>query len=393
VTVHAHTHTHTHTQKMKKISISIPPLGTVPPLPALALLRAAQRTDMRRYGYRGGGPRVLIVRNNLTSFVRPYYSCSLGDCLQRYGHSREVTTPQPMVLSRSLSVSKRRVQTQLRPQQQLQSLQQPQRRSITSFLKNLIPAPENRTIPNMISISRILCSPGLAVAIYYDMKGVALAGCVLAGFTDWLDGYLAKNYDMKSELGAFLDPLGDKVVIGSLAAGLTLKGLLPVPLMCVIVGRDVFLVACSFVIRYMEKPPDVAFFDIKTATFKVTPSTFSKVNTAIQFGLLTLTLGHFAFAVPAAIETLEPLWWLTAATTIGSGAGYLSGAGVTAKEDIKDLVDKFTRRASSPLGTGLKPEEEVPPPSPSPNDNQGATRQNTESSGHDNSSSRSVPKK
>ena len=58
----------------------------------------------------------------------------------------------------------------------------------------------------MITLSRIIASPFLAYAITLDMKEVALGGCLLCGFSDFLDGYIAKNYNQKTVLGAFLDP-------------------------------------------------------------------------------------------------------------------------------------------------------------------------------------------
>ena len=105
------------------------------------------------------------------------------------------------------------------------------------------------TIPNMITVSRIIASPFLAFAIYEDKREIVLAGTLIAAFSDWLDGYIAKTYDQKSVLGAFLDPVADKVIIGALTLGLTLKNLIPFPLACIIIGRDVALIAASFYIR------------------------------------------------------------------------------------------------------------------------------------------------
>jgi len=185
------------------------------------------------------------------------------------------------------------------------------------------------TIPNMITISRIAASPGLALAIVYDMKEVALVGCVVAGFSDWLDGYIAKNYNQMTVLGGMLDPIADKIMVGCLTGGLAWKGLLPMELAAVILGRDAVLIAASFAIRAYERPAGSPFFDTThSATFEIVPSTLSKVNTGLQFALLGATLSHFYCLWPT-VAALQPLWWVTGSTTVASGLGYLlTGSGV-----------------------------------------------------------------
>lgn len=173
-----------------------------------------------------------------------------------------------------------------------------------------------------------MASPALAYAIACDMKLVALGGCIACGFSDWLDGYIARKYNQKTVLGAFLDPLADKVFIGSLAVGLTIKGLLPLPLTIIIIGRDMVLMAASFYMRVKERPPGAHFFDTtNSATFEIVPSEFSKYNTGCQIVLIIASVGNFALDIPS-ISVLEPLWWITATTTLGSGLGYLDGSGL-----------------------------------------------------------------
>lgn len=135
------------------------------------------------------------------------------------------------------------------------------------------------TVPNMITISRIVASPFLALAIVWDMREVALAGCIAAGISDWADGYIAKNYNQMTVLGGMLDPIADKVMIGCLTCGLALKGLLPMELMGIILGRDAILLASSFALRAYEKPAGAPYFDTTySATFEITPSLLSKVR-------------------------------------------------------------------------------------------------------------------
>lgn len=150
--------------------------------------------------------------------------------------------------------------------------------SIVSYIQGLVNNKEVNTIPNIITMSRIVSSPLLTLAIVNDMKTAALCGCLAFAVSDWLDGYLAEKLNQKTVLGAFLDPVADKVFIGALSVGLVWKGLLPLPLAGVIIGRDVALIAASFALRAMERPSGARFFDTTdSATFKIIPSDLSKV--------------------------------------------------------------------------------------------------------------------
>jgi len=183
----------------------------------------------------------------------------------------------------------------------------------------------------------------MVYAIANDMKTVAVVGCAVGGASDWLDGHIAKNYNQMSVWGGVLDPLADKVFIGCLGTGLALKGLLPTWLLGVILGRDVFLVVCGAAFRAFERPEGAPFFDSETATFEIVPTTLSKVNTALQFALLGATLSHFSFGLPLDVQTLEPLWYLTASTTVLSGVQYLDGSGMRKlSSEHKNLRNKFT---------------------------------------------------
>ena len=184
------------------------------------------------------------------------------------------------------------------------------------------------TIPNMITMSRIISSPFLTYAIINDMKYSALIGCCLFGLTDWLDGYIAKKFNQMTVLGAFLDPVADKVFVAALSIGLCYKGLIPLGLASIIIGRDVILIIGSFIIRIRERPPGSPFFDTTySATFEIAPSVLSKINTAFQFTLVAFTIGNFGLGIPS-LAYIEPLWWITAVTTIGSGIGYIDGHGI-----------------------------------------------------------------
>ncbi len=78
-------------------------------------------------------------------------------------------------------------------------------------------------------------------------------------------------------VGAFLDPVADKVFIGSVAVGLTMQGLLPAALTTIFIGRDVIIIVAGLVLRSIEKPKDAGFFDVKSTAIQVAPSMLSKV--------------------------------------------------------------------------------------------------------------------
>ena len=76
-----------------------------------------------------------------------------------------------------------------------------------------------------------------------------------------MDGYIARNWPTQaSKAGSFLDPMADKILVGSLVISLSYCNLLPIWLMIMILFRDVFLIAAGFVIRYISLPPPVSLF-------------------------------------------------------------------------------------------------------------------------------------
>ncbi len=185
------------------------------------------------------------------------------------------------------------------------------------------------TVPNAITLTRMASSPFLGYAIVLDYKEVALVGCCVAGFSDWLDGYIAKSYNQATLLGGLLDPIADKFLIGSLTAGMALKGLLPMELAYTILGRDLVLLAATFGFRLLEQPEGTPFFDTTySATFEIIPSELSKANTVVQFTLLITTLSQFSMDIPSLQGVIESLWWITGTTTLGSFVGYLDGSAV-----------------------------------------------------------------
>ena len=100
------------------------------------------------------------------------------------------------------------------------------------------------TLPNAISFARLLAVPYFwYVLIVQDRVGVAAVLIFVIGSTDWIDGYLARKLEQESEVGAFLDPLADRLMIASAVVGGLVAGVLPVVIGIPLIVREVLVAA------------------------------------------------------------------------------------------------------------------------------------------------------
>uniref|UniRef100_A0A8C3S399 Cardiolipin synthase (CMP-forming) n=1 Tax=Chelydra serpentina TaxID=8475 RepID=A0A8C3S399_CHESE len=194
------------------------------------------------------------------------------------------------------------------------------------FLNVLIFQYENPwTIPNILSLARIGLSPVLGYLIVEENFNIALGVFALAGITDLLDGFIARNWaSQKSALGSALDPLADKILISVLYVSLTCASLIPVPLTTLIILRDIVLIAAVFYVRYKTlSPPRTLsrYFNPCYATAQLKPTFISKMNTAVQLILVAASLAAPVFDYVDSIY-LQTLWCITAFTTAASAYSY-----------------------------------------------------------------------
>ncbi|TVR09874.1 MAG: CDP-alcohol phosphatidyltransferase family protein [Salinarimonadaceae bacterium] len=166
------------------------------------------------------------------------------------------------------------------------------------------------TIPNLITIFRFMLVPVVIVAILQEYWLVAFVLFVLAGVSDGVDGYVARRFDMRSELGAFIDPLADKALLVSIFVTLAIVGVLPVLFAVVVVARDVLIVMGVLVSWLLRRP------------MKIAPLMISKANTCVQIAFAALVLGALAFSFDLGAMT-GPLVLLVTALTIVTAAAYL----------------------------------------------------------------------
>mmetsp|Transcript_6610 Transcript_6610/g.9664 ORF Transcript_6610/g.9664 Transcript_6610/m.9664 type:complete len:338 (-) Transcript_6610:336-1349(-) len=193
-----------------------------------------------------------------------------------------------------------------------------------------------KSLPNIITLSRIACTPYISYLILNDQYSYAAAGCMLAGFTDWLDGYVAKNWKLKTVLGTYLDPLADKVTVTILSCTLAYQEMLPPMVVFVWVGRDIGLLAATYYhVRLATKDDGRPVIDPARTPLKVEPTNVSKMNTVLQFFSMAIAiaqpmLGNYEYfsGVDAdlASNVFNSFCWLTVGTTLISGVQYSDGS-------------------------------------------------------------------
>lgn len=131
-----------------------------------------------------------------------------------------------------------------------------------------------------------------------------------AGVSDAVDGWLAKRFNWTSELGAFLDPLADKLLIVSIYIALAARAELPLWLVIMVVSRDILIVAAVLISWVMDQP------------VVIKPLAVSKANTLAQIVLAATVLADNAFSL-GLVNTRTWLVWITGALTLLSLAAYL----------------------------------------------------------------------
>jgi cardiolipin synthase len=166
------------------------------------------------------------------------------------------------------------------------------------------------TVANMITILRFVLVPGVVYALLAGRMDWALAGFLIAGISDGVDGFVARHFNQRSELGAYMDPMADKLLLVSVFVVLGLMGELPLWLVIAAVSRDALIVCAVLLSTIMGMP------------VAMKPLMVSKANTLIQIVLAAVVLAELAFE--ASFGLLRPgLILLSGLLTVASAAAYL----------------------------------------------------------------------
>lgn len=164
-------------------------------------------------------------------------------------------------------------------------------------------------LANRITVLRIILVPVFVMAVFYHRLNIAFWVFTAAAITDALDGYVARLLDQKTELGTILDPIADKLLLGSAYISLSLvSGLpeylkMPVYVPIIVISRDVIIVI------------GIVAANLLSGGIKIKPTILGKVTTFFQMATIVCLLLRFVYS--------SWLWNITAILTIISGLDYI----------------------------------------------------------------------
>ncbi len=188
------------------------------------------------------------------------------------------------------------------------------------------------TVPNMLTVFRMVLIPVFVTMLFYRRFTLALAVFVCAGLTDGLDGLLARRFDQRSQLGTVLDPIADKLMMVTAFIVLSMRSIFPAPVpshlpvpfwvTIAVISRDVFIIVGA------------AAINIMTGFRGFRPSWLGKVNTTVQ--IVAIAAIMFAASVPYYTGYYLPTVYATVFTlAVLSGLHYIFFASQLLNEDRK----------------------------------------------------------
>ena len=165
-------------------------------------------------------------------------------------------------------------------------------------------------LANWLTTLRILLIPVFVTLLVYRRATEALLVFCLASLTDLLDGYIARSRGRQTRLGAFLDPVADKLLLTSAFVTLTYLKVIPFWIAAVVVSRDLVLSVGVLVIH------------VAGSTVHPVPSMLGKLSTVLQMTTVVAAMLSLYFSTLLALPKLFA-YWVTAAFTVASGLQYI----------------------------------------------------------------------
>ncbi len=164
-------------------------------------------------------------------------------------------------------------------------------------------------VPNSLTIFRIVLIPIFVGLLLYERFNSGLAVLVLAGLTDGLDGTIARVANQRTKLGAFLDPLADKLLLSSGFITLAILHLIPLWVAILVVSRDLILLTGTLVAQLAH------------IRVEFSPTLLGKGTTVLQLVYIVLVILFSSRQID--LQLLQPLLYLMVGVTLGSGLHYM----------------------------------------------------------------------
>ncbi|HKI60456.1 MAG TPA: CDP-alcohol phosphatidyltransferase family protein [Mariprofundaceae bacterium] len=164
-------------------------------------------------------------------------------------------------------------------------------------------------IPNILTLGRIIITPVIVYAILKGEPELALAMMIAAGITDMLDGAIARYFNQRTTVGAYLDPLADKLMLISTFVTLFIVNEVPLFLFLAVVFRDAIIVLGALA------------YEMVTHQLKMEPSMVSKVTTFMQIVCVVTLILDMAY--PLTDTLIQTTVWATFIVTCISGIHYM----------------------------------------------------------------------
>jgi len=194
------------------------------------------------------------------------------------------------------------------------------------------------SIPNILTLIRILLTPLFVIVLLRDEQAQALMIFSLAAISDGLDGMIARLLKQRTELGAILDPIADKLLMTAAFVSMAVLKMLPAWLTVIVISRDLLILL------------GMGLFTMNRIEIEIRPRLVSKCTTAVQLTTIiwvlldwqtTLTpmFTRLAFGLTAALTIISGLHYIYIGLNVLQEGGRNSGKGTRMKDDKTQMRD------------------------------------------------------
>jgi cardiolipin synthase len=166
------------------------------------------------------------------------------------------------------------------------------------------------TLPNLLTLIRLVLTPFIVQDILYGRPAQALGLFLLAAVTDGIDGWLARISDSATQFGAYLDPIADKILMSGIFLALGAAQLVPWWFVAIVFGRDLYLLIAVAAILALTK------------VRKFPPSQWGKLSTFVQIATAVTWMARNLWPVAVLESLAATMLWVCAGFTIWSGLHY-----------------------------------------------------------------------